>query len=159
VHIPDESRLVPAASVLRRRATGWVWFLFWVIVLVQVTLPWRDLGGVVEERLRWLHRFVLCTGFGAGEMLGRHARWQFTGRSGRYRRWLTRLLWHTPALAVASCLLVLHFQGGRMGEIGVTLTGFLSYWAGLDAGRAAFPLMHGRPYLPVLCASDDGKVC
>jgi len=158
VHGSDEITPAPPGTVFLRRAAGWAWFFLWIAVLFQVASPWRDLGGVVEERLRWLHRFVLLTGFGVGEMLGRQARWQLSGRSERYRRWLTRLLWHGPALVVAGCLLVLHLEGGRMGEIGVTLTGFLSYWAGLDAGRVVFPLMHGRPYRPALCAPADRKV-
>ncbi len=122
----------------------------WLAALFAVASPWKELGGIVSERLRWFHRFSLFMGFAVGEMLGRWCRESSAGRSRSYREWSNRVLWYGPSLFVAAMLVILKVQGGRLGETGVTLTGYLSYWAGLDAGRGFFPLMHGRPLRPDL---------
>ena len=49
------------------------------------------------------------------------------------------------AAGVAVALFVLRALG-RDDVIGVVVTGFLAYWAGLDLAFGAWPLMTGRSY-------------
>jgi hypothetical protein len=119
--------------------------LAWVAVLYTVVSPWRDLGGLVSERLRWLEWIVLgwsgVVGWRVGS-LGRSAARNGSGRThARLLRWILLL----PAALTAAGMAALRLTA-RDDAIGVLLTGFLSYWAGLDAAFAAYPLARGEHY-------------
>lgn len=130
---------------LLRRVAGWAWILGWGVVLWLVASPWRDLGGLVDERLRWLERFVLGAGLVIGWRIGALARRAARPGTGHcHATLLRRLLWPLAALTAAG-LVLLRFTG-RPDPIGVVLTAFLSYWAGLDLAFGAWPLVGGAPY-------------
>lgn len=128
-----------------RRFLGLSWLAAWCVVLYAVAAPWRDLGGFVQEQLRWLEWFVLMaclsTGFTVGR-LGRMSagRRDVPGHHG-FLRWLLY-----PIAAVTAAVLVALRWWGMDAPIGIAVTGFLSYWAGLDFGFAAVPLLDGEPY-------------
>ena len=129
-----------------RRLTGWVWLAAWSALLYLVASPWKDLGGIVDERLRWFHRFGLCMGLAAGAVAGLHLREAGAGRAAGFRRRWYRVAWYSTAGCAAVLLIVLAVSGGREGETLIVLTGFLASWAGLDFGWSIFPLLHGRPH-------------
>ena len=130
---------------LLRCVAGWVWILVWGVVLWTVASPWRDLGGLVDERLRWLERFVLGAGIVIGWQAGAWGRWAARPGAGRCHAGLLRwLLWPLAALTAAG--LVFLRLTGKEDAIGVVLTAFLSYWAGLDLAFGAWPLVRGHPY-------------
>ena len=128
-----------------RQLAGWAWVLAWGVVLWIVASPWRHLGGLVDDRLRWLQRFVLGAGFVVGWQLGAWGRWAARPGTGRSHASQVRWLLWPLAAASATGLAVLRFSGSA-DPIGVVLTGFLSYWAGLDLAFGAWPLVRGQPY-------------
>ncbi len=131
-------------SPLYNRAAGWIWLLAWSSVLYLVASPWKDLGGIVDERLRWFHRFSLCMGLAAGAIAGRHGREVGEGRGPGYRwRWY-RLWWYPLAFCTAILMVILAVFPPREGEIGILLTAFLASWAGIDFGWSIYPMLHGR---------------
>lgn len=128
-----------------RRLAGWLWILSWAVVLWLLVSPWRELGGMVSERWRWLEWLAL----GWGPVLGCHvagmgrlAAKPGTGLS--HARLLRRLL-VAPAALIAATLLVLRCLRHEE-AIGVLVTGFLAYWAGLDLALGGWPLARGEPY-------------
>lgn len=128
-----------------RKLAGWCWLLAWAWVLWQVARPWRDLGGLVGERLRWAERFVLGAGVVVGCQAGAWGRaWSRPGSGRSHARLLRFLLW-PQAAAVAAALLTLRLFGVE-DPIGVVVTGFLAYWAGLDTAFAAWPLVLGQDW-------------
>jgi hypothetical protein len=130
---------------LLRRGAGWIWILVWGVVLWNVAAPWRDLGGLVDERLRWLERFVLGAGSVVGWQVGAWGRRAARPGAGRSHAGLLRwLLWPLAGLGAAG-MAALHFAGNP-DPIGVVLTALLSYWAGLDLAFGAWPLVRGQPY-------------
>jgi len=130
---------------LLRRCAGWAWILAWGVVLWVVASPWRDLGGLVDEWLRWLQRFALGAGVVTGWHVGCLGRWMARPGHGRSHACLLRwLLWPVAALTAAG-LSVLRLTGNS-DAIGVVLVAFLSYWAGLDLAFGAWPLARGQSY-------------
>ena len=142
---------------IRRRVAGWVWCSVWVCVLYAVAEPWRRLGGLVDERLRWLEAFVLATGLVAGLIVGGFGRDAVRPGRRRCHAGLLRYLLVPPAALTAAVLLVLYrFELGD--PIGVVVSAFLAYWAGVDLAFGAWPLMCGRPYrfrLPIPPDAED----
>ena len=130
---------------VRRRITGYVWLMAWMIVLYLVAAPWRRLGGLVDERLRWLEWFVLLSGLALGFTLGRFGREAVAAGTGRTHACFLRFLLYPPALITAGTLIVLTLLDER-GPIGVVVTALLAYWAGLDLAFGALPLMEGKDY-------------
>ncbi|MHC4991398.1 MAG: hypothetical protein ACYTGC_10490 [Planctomycetota bacterium] len=128
-----------------RRLTGWLWIAIWAGVLYLVAEPWTHLGGLVPERLRWLEWFVLAIGLLLGMTIGGFGRDAARPGSGRSHARLLRVLWLPQACLAALALVVLAWWG-ESDPIGIVLTAFLAYWAGLDLGFAALPLVQGRPY-------------
>jgi len=126
-----------------RRLLGWTWLLAWSGVLYLVASPWKELGGIVDERLRWFHRFGLCMGLAAGAIAGRHGRETGAGRV-RYRRRWYRIAWYSLGAGTALLMITLTMTPPRNGEIGIVLTAFLASWAGIDFGWLIFPMLHGR---------------
>jgi hypothetical protein len=136
---------VPRSRNLRRRAAGTLWLAAWCGVLWAVAAPWRNLGGLESERLRWLEWCVLTVGLALGFTMGRLARdWAVAG-AGRTHARALRVALYPPAIVAAAALVVLSVTGER-GPVGVVATAFLSYWAGLDVAFGAVPLMEGKPY-------------
>lgn len=137
----EKKRLRPAWP---RVVGGLLWITGWVGALYLVAAPWRELGGVVSEQLRWLESFVLFTGAVLGFSLGGCVREM--ARPDSLRRWvfLLRCLLYPPAVLTAVALVVLRVLG-QQDPIGVVFTSFLSYWAGLDLAFGALPLLEGRP--------------
>jgi hypothetical protein len=126
-----------------RRAAGGAWLVAWCGVLWAVAAPWRDLGGLESERLRWLEWWVLCAGIALGFTMGAGARdWARSGAGRTYARAI-RLALYPPGLVAATALVALSFVGER-GPVGVVATAFLSYWAGFDVAFGAVPLMESR---------------
>ncbi|MBD3868058.1 MAG: hypothetical protein IFK94_08030 [Acidobacteria bacterium] len=138
-----------------RRLLGWVWFLAWCSIVYLVASPWRELGGIVDERLRWFHRFSLCMGFAAGAIAGNHGRETGAGRGPAYRRRWYRAAWYPLATVTAVLMVALALSPPREGEIGILLTAFLASWAGIDSGWSIYPMLHGlSPEDPVESAED-----
>lgn len=129
----------------RRRAAGYAWLAAWMIVLYLVAAPWRGLGGLVDERLRWTEWFVLITALPLGFAVGRFGRERVVSDPTRTHLEFLRWLLYPLGALTALSLLVLTWLGQR-GPIGVVTTGFLAYWAGLDLAFGAVPLMEGKSY-------------
>jgi len=125
-----------------RRVAGWAWLTAWCGVLWAVAAPWRNLGGLESERLRWLEWWVLCSGIALGFTLGRGARdWARSGVGRTHARAL-RVALYPPGIVAAIALVCV----GERGPVGVVATAFLSYWAGFDVAIGAVPLMEGASY-------------
>ena len=130
-------------TVALRKLMGGVWLGAWIGLLYAVAAPWRHLGGVEDERLRWLEAAVLLTGLSLGftlGCLGRRAVLEMRGRS--YAR-LLRWALIPPAALTALSIVGLTALGAR-GPAAVVVTALLAYWAGLDLAFGALPLMEGR---------------
>ena len=132
-------------TVVTRRVAGFVWLAVWIAVLYLVAAPWRELGGLVDERLRWLEWFVIVSGLSVGFTVGRFGRDACGPGTGRTYVGFLRFLLYPPAALVALGLIVLTYLGHR-GSVGVVVSAFLAYWAGLDLAFGAVPLMEGRSY-------------
>jgi len=129
----------------RRRLTGVLWLAAWCGVLWAIAAPWRQLGGLESERLRWLEWWSLSTGVALGFTMGRVARERAEAVAGRTHAQALRFALYPPAIVAAGALVALSAYGER-GPVGVVATAFLSYWAGLDVAFGAVPLMEGRSY-------------
>ena len=128
-----------------RRLAGAAWLAAWCGVLWAVAAPWRNLGGLESERLRWLEWWALCAGIALGYTMGCGARdWAKSG-IGRSHARAIRVALYPPGLVAAIALVGLACVGER-GPIGVVATAFLSYWAGFDSAFGAVPLMEGKSY-------------
>lgn len=128
-----------------RRVAGTLWLLAWCAVLYAVAAPWRQLGGLESERLRWMEWWALFGGVTLGFGIGREVRtWALSGLGRTYARAL-RVVFYPPVAMTAIALVALSFHGER-GPVGVVATAFLSYWAGLDVAFGAVPLMEGRSW-------------
>jgi hypothetical protein len=135
------------ARAALRRLAGIVWLGAWCAVLWVIAAPWRALGGLVSERLRWLEWWALCAGVALGFTIGRAARERGRATLGRGQAAAVRLALYPPAVIAGVALVALTIIGER-GPIGVVVTAFLSYWAGFDAAIGAVPLMEGEPLSP-----------
>jgi len=129
----------------KRRLAGAAWLAGWISILYLVASPWRRLGGLEDESLRWLEGFVLLAGVSVGFTLGRFGRDMAAGGIGRTHLQFLRFVLYPPALLTAAGLVVLSFLEKR-GAIGVAVSGFLAYWAGLDLAFGAVPLLEGKDY-------------
>jgi hypothetical protein len=114
-------------------------------VLYAVVSPGQSLGGLVDERVRWLGRFgpacAVVTGWRVGS-LGRHAVRPGRGRS---HAGLLRWILLPPAAVAAAGMLALR-ACGRDDLVGVLFAGLAGYWAGLDLAFGAWPLACGAKY-------------
>jgi len=128
-----------------RRLAGFGWLACWIVLLYLVAAPWRELGGIVDERLRWLEYVVLLSALSIGFAIGRAGREAALAGPGRTHARFVRFLLYPPAVLTALSLIALTSIGAR-GAIGVVVTAFLAYWAGLDLAFGAVPLMEGRSY-------------
>lgn len=128
-----------------RRVAGAAWLTVWCGVLWAFAAPWRNLGGLESERLRWLEWWALCTGIALGLTMGAGARdWARSG-VGRTHALALRVALYPPGIVAAIALVALASVGER-GPVGVVATAFLSYWGGFDAAFGAVPLMEGKSY-------------
>ncbi len=128
-----------------RRALGALWLAGWIAALYLFVDPWRHLGGVESEWLRWLEGWALVTGIVLGFLLGRFGRDGTFAPAERSHVSLLRFGLYPPA-AIAAIALVALRMVGESGPIGVVATAFLAYWAGLDIAFGAVPLMEGNDY-------------
>ncbi len=112
-----------------RRLAGWAWLIAWCVSLHTIHSPWRELGGLVSERMRWSERFLLPMGFVVGCYAGSIAR--------RYAVLL-------PVAALAAVVLVALRLLGPPDPIGVVFNAFAAYWAGVDIAGGAYPMMMGE---------------
>lgn len=119
------------------KITGAARVASWLVVLHTVTNPWRSLGGLVDERVRWLEWVVVPVGIALGATAGRSGR-EAGGAS-------VRLLLYPPGVAAALALAALE-SVGEADRIGVVLTVLLSYGFGLDLVLGAAPLLEGRGF-------------
>lgn len=125
------------------RIVGLLRTLGWAAALYLVASPWRELGGLIAERLRWFGWFVLYSGIVLGFALGDFMR---EARPPENVRENLRLAWRLlclPAFLTAVWLVVLQSLGLR-DAAGVVFTALLAYWAGVDIALGAMPLMEGR---------------
>jgi hypothetical protein len=122
-----------------------VWLAVWVLVLWTFAAPWRNLGGLVDERLRWLEDVALFSALSVGLTVGGFGRDAAeSGPEWTHVRLLRRALFPLGAAAAVS-LVALQALGLR--DVGgIVVTGLLAYWAGVDLAFGAFPLMAGRCY-------------
>jgi hypothetical protein len=133
-----------------RPGVGIAWLAAWCGALWALASPWRQLGGLEPERLRWFEWWALASGVALGFTIGRGALdW---ARSGMGRTYLMamRVALYAPGLVTAVALAALSIAGER-GPTGVVATAFFSYWAGFDAAFGALPLMERG-------AHDQGEV-
>ena len=130
---------------LRRRIAGLIWLAAWCGVLWAIAAPWRRLGGLESERMRWLEWWALSAGVALGFTMGRVARERAESVAGHTHARALRLALYPPAIVAAAALVALSAWGER-GPVGVVATAFLSYWAGLDVAFGAVPLMAGKCY-------------
>lgn len=128
----------------KRVIAGYLWALAWITTLYAVAAPWRRLGGLESETLRWLEWTVLELGLILGFTVGRFARDRMEARAATHVG-VARVLLYPPAAVAAVALVALRVAGER-GPVGVVTTVFLAYWAGLDLAVGAVPLMEGRSY-------------
>jgi len=128
-----------------RRAAGALWLTVWCAVLWAVAAPWRNLGGLESERMRWLEWWALCTGVALGYTMGRGVRERVLSGPGRTYARALRFALYPPGVVATLALVALSVTGER-GAVGIVATAFLSYWAGLDVAFGAVPLMEARPY-------------
>jgi hypothetical protein len=139
---------VPRVGVSRRkrairRTAGWARLAAWICTLHLVHSPWEDLGGIVNETIRWTERFVLGSATILGWTLGGTAldptAWPRRLPAPRLRRWMLYPM--GAAAAVALPVLTLLEQT----EIaGVVFNGVVGYVAGFDLAFDAWPLMWGN---------------
>lgn len=133
------------SSGLMRRLAGAAWLAAWCSALWCVAAPWRDLGGLESEFLRWLEWWALFGSLAVGFTVGRGVRDAASCENGRTHARALRLLLYPPAIVTATALVALTAIGKR-GEVGVVVTAFLAYWAGLDVAVGAVPLIEGKDY-------------
>ena len=107
--------------------------------------PWRDLGGLVDERLRWLAAALVCTGLPIGLTIGGIARDAAERDGRRTHARLARAILYPVLVSGAAVGVALRVAGAPDGA-SAAVAGVLAYWAGLDLAFAAFPLMAGKPY-------------
>ena len=141
-HAVNEREFEPRGSTLSRIA-GWLWAAGWLLVLAVIAAPWRDLGGLVDERLRWLEWLVIGAGLLVGRAIGAAARDAARPGTGRSHLGFLRRLLYPPASVTALALIVLQLMGARE-QVAITASAFTAYWAGFDLGIAALPLMCGE---------------
>lgn len=123
-----------------RRGRGIAWLALWIAWLWLAGTPWRELGGLIDERTRWLGRFVVGPGLALGALGGWYGRQGL--RAGRpWPRQARRLAWPllgglALALAVATAL----------GEnvVGIVLSAGSALVAGADVSFRVWPQLHGR---------------
>lgn len=145
--------------MIARRIAGWGWCAVWAAVLYTMAEPWRHVGGLVDERLRWLEGLVLPTGLVVGLVVGGYARDAVRPGRRRCHAGLLRYLLLPPATLTAAALLVL-VRLELTDAIGVVTSAFLAYWAGLDLAIGAWPLARGLPYRftrPIPPAAGDPR--
>ena len=123
-----------------RGAGGGLWLAAWALLLYEVDRPWRDLGGVLSERMRWLERFVLGTAFVAGCLAGTLARDATEDAPDSRPMRVFRRAWLGPACFVAVLLVWLESRGDWPWIL-LVLAGWLGYWSGLDVACGAWPLL------------------
>jgi len=127
------------------RALGAIWLAAWVLVLAFLLDVWSQLGGLVDERLRWWARLGLTAGPVIGFAAGLRAREMARWGSGRSHASLLRVFW-MPLAALACALMLKLTLDGVVDQARAVLGAFCAYWAGFDAAIAAWPLACGRPY-------------
>ena len=127
------------------RVLGATWLTVWVLLIVLLFEVWFELGGLVDERLRWWARLGLTAGPVIGYTAGLRAREMARWGSGRSHASLLRLFWLPPAVLVAGLMLQMTLTS-RHDEARAVFGAFCAYWAGFDAAIAAWPLACGRPY-------------
>jgi hypothetical protein len=126
-----------------RKALGWGWVVGWGAVVWAVASPWQDLGGIVHERLRWTQELLLSSAVILGFTAGRFGRDAVEAGS---RRMLTIYRWVLyPAAGSAAAILVAQHAAGAWAPALVTVSTFAAWWAGLDLGLRAWPLLEGKP--------------
>lgn len=130
-------------TVALRKLMGSIWLTAWIALLYAVAAPWRHLGGLEDERLRWLEAAVLLTGLSLGFTLGCLGRQAVLEMRGRTYARLLRWALIPPAALTALAIAGLTALGAR-GPAGVVVTALLAYWAGLDLAFGAVPLMEGK---------------
>lgn len=108
------------------------WIAIGFVALGVVAWPWRHLGGIVGERLRWLERFALFSALWLGFCAALWCRPEPDGLRGGWARPL-RSLFYPPAILAAAGLLML-WLADETDPIGVLLTALVAYSAGAWAG-------------------------
>ncbi len=109
-----------------------LWVALWLAALVVVTRPWRELGGLVSERTRWLGRFVALTGLCLGFTAARWAVSDEPPTRGPWPRKLRRLL-YPPGAAAAIAMTILRLRGDAE-AVGIALTSLVAVVAGIWTG-------------------------
>jgi len=138
----------------QRKLAGHVRLAAWVAAIYCVAAPWRWLGGIVDERVRWLEWAVIALGLPIAVALGKTVREAAERDPERNHPRGLRLLFYPPASVTAAGLVFLAFTG-RSDFVGVLTTAFLVWWAGVDVGFRVVALMEGRPSRPERAADGD----
>ena len=140
----DEYMKTVTSTGLRRLA-GIIWTTAWCVTLYVVARPWRELGGWVDERLRWSAWAALLIGLTLGFAIGRLARRAAIegGRVTHARLMRDAIVPLGAAAAIAIGILAL-FDIEE--PIGVIVLGLLSVWSGADLAYGAVPLLDAEPY-------------
>jgi len=112
--------------------------VLWAAILQAADRPWRELGGLLSERMRWLERIVLGGALVAGWVAGLPPP-DDAPRQPRSML-LRRIPWLAPGAVVALALVVLEICGLWKWVL-LLFAGWLAYWAGLDLAGGAWPLL------------------
>ncbi len=129
----------------KRWLAGAAWLLVWAAILWTFAAPWRKLGGLVDERLRWLEYAALFSALSVGLTIGGAGREAAESGRGRTHAGFLRRALYPVGVSTAATLVAFQCLDWRDGA-GIVASAFLAYWAGLDLAFGAFPLMAGRCY-------------
>jgi len=122
----------------RGRLAGWLQIAVWFAVLWTFARPWRELGGIVDETVRWWFRFTLGGAFVVGCVVGEAARNGSAAAERRTHAERSRRALGPAAAATAMGLVLLRLLG-HDDWVGVAVIGLLAYAAGFDLVAAAWP--------------------
>jgi len=130
-------RLLTLAAIARVGA--------WVLAVHVIARPWRELGGVVDERLRWTAWLALWAACGIGITVGRFTHDVIRSR-GRPSRLPGLRLALYPVLVVAAAGQVIAERAGAPDAGNAQTLALVAYVAGLDVALDVLPrLERGRP--------------
>ncbi len=137
-----------------RRGGGWLRLLAWWAVARAMTLPARELGGLIDERTRWLTWAFLGTFGVVGWIAGTWLREETVpGDRRRTRGMRTLVLGPAALLSLVAAVL---WVAGDTDRAHVVLVGWVAWVGGWDVAFAAVPGTWGRPVGASVTDPEEG---